>query len=94
MNLIEEARAFLKEPFTQQQLPEYFRIMEPLMSERVKLHRDLLEAREKLRMPKDKEYTDFDRKTMNEASCAEIQYNYELVKGLEELVREKKEFYD
>lgn len=72
----------------------------PLLELRCKLQKDLYLAREQMRMPnykpdpKDKDtprYTDFDRKTMLEAATAEIQANYELVKGLEELVKERLE---
>lgn len=71
-----------------------------LLKIRVKLQRELFEAREKLRMPnykpdpKDKDtprYTDFDRTTMLNAHTAELNEKYELVKGLEELVRERVE---
>lgn len=69
-----------------------------LLEIRVKLQRELFEAREKMRMPnykpdpKDKDtprYTDFDRTTMLNAHTAELNEKYELVKGLEELVRER-----
>lgn len=73
-------------------------IREPLLTLRCKLQRELYEKREQLRMPnykydpKDKDtprYTDFDRRTMLEAQTAEINERYELVKGLEELVKER-----
>lgn len=60
---------------------------------RTKLEREYYEGREKLRMPKDKDYTEWDRKTMLEASIAALREQYEYVKGLEELVRERVELY-
>lgn len=42
--------------------------------------------RDRLRMPKDKEYTDFDRITMLEASVADLQYDYDRLKGLYDLL--------
>lgn len=69
-----------------------------LLKIRVKLQREWAEAREKVRLPnykpdpKDKDaprYTDFDRTIMNDAAVAETREKYELVKGLEELVRER-----
>lgn len=64
-----------------------------ILQERVKVQREYFEGREKLRIPKGKEYTDFDRNTMLEASVAELREKYEYVKGLEELVRERVELY-
>lgn len=73
-------------------------LREPLLTLRCKLQRELYEKREQLRMPnykydpKDKDtprYTDFDRKTMLDAQTAEINERYELVKGLEELLKER-----
>jgi len=60
----------------------------PLLELRCKLQKDFYQAREKLRVPKDKELTDFDRTIMDNAYCAEIQEQYEYVKGLEEIVKE------
>lgn len=72
-------------------LTEYMVVATNVLTEGVKLHRELLEAREKLRIPKDKELTDFDRRTMNEAYCAGVQEKYEMIKGLGELLKEKME---
>ena len=68
-------------------------LRQPLLRLRCKLQREYFEGREKLRIPKGKEYTDFDRNTMLEASVAELREKYEYVKGLEELVRERVELY-
>lgn len=64
-----------------------------LLKERCRVQREYFEGREKLRMPKDKDYTEWDRKTMLEASIAALREQYEYVKGLEELVRERVELY-
>ena len=73
-------------------------LREPLMELRVETYKELVWAKEKTRMPnykpdpKDKDtprYTDFDRKIMLDSAIAEIEAEYELVKGLEELVRER-----
>jgi len=60
-----------------------------LLSIRVERYMKLCKAREQYRHPKDKELTDFDRKTMLEAAVSELQADYELAKGLEELVSER-----
>lgn len=64
-----------------------------LLEERCRVQREYFEGREKLRMPKDKDYTEWDRKTMLEASVAGLREEYEYVKGLEELVRDRVELY-
>jgi len=64
-----------------------------LLKERCKLQREYFEGREKLRIPKGKEYTDFDRNTMLEASVAGLREKYEYVKGVEELVAQRVELY-
>ena len=60
-----------------------------LLALRMSLYAKLCKAREQYRHPKDKDLTDFDRKTMLEASVADIQAHYEAAKGLEELVAER-----
>lgn len=62
-----------------------------LLKMRVERFKTLVQKREQYRHPKDKEYTDFDRKTMLEAQVADVQADYELVKGLEDLVMERVE---
>lgn len=64
-----------------------------LLENRVKAYQTLLEARERVRHPKDKELTDFDRKTMLEAATASIQADYELAHGLENLVNDRVTLY-
>lgn len=59
-----------------------------LLKLRCRLQKEYYQAREKLRVPKDKELTDFDRNTMLQAFCAEKQEEFEYVKGLEEIVKE------
>lgn len=62
---------------------------EPLLKLRCRLQKEYYQAREKLRVPKDKELTDFDRNTMLQAFCAEKQEEFEYVKGLEEIIKER-----
>lgn len=68
---------------------DFEKVRPRLLGLRVEYYTKLCKAREQYRHPKDKELTDFDRKTMLEASVAEIQADYELVRGLEELVGER-----
>ena len=69
---------------------EELEILRPgILLARVSAYQTLCKAREQYRHPKDKDLTDFDRKTMLEASVADIQAHYEAAKGLEELVAER-----
>lgn len=72
-----------------------------LLRLRTQLQREVWEKREQYRMPnyppdpKDKatpRYTDFDRRTMLDAQMAELQTKYELVRGIEDLVKERINF--
>lgn len=60
-----------------------------LLEDRVAAYTRLCKAREQYRHPKDKEYTDFDRKTMLDAHTADIQAEYELAAGQENIVAER-----
>lgn len=67
-----------------------------VLSLRCKLAKQAAEAREKFRYPphdpkvKDEpRMTDFDRRTKLESDVAEVVAQYELIKGLEELVKER-----
>lgn len=57
-----------------------------LVIERAQAYQTYLEEHERLRMPKDKEYTDFDRTSMANAAVASYQAEYERLKGLENLL--------
>lgn len=56
---------------------------------RVQAQKELAEKREQMRHPKDKELTDFDRRTMLEGAVADYVSRYELLSGLEELVADR-----
>lgn len=65
------------------------KLREPLLTARVKAQRELATVRFKMRHPKDKEFTDFDRTIMLEGQTEEYMGNYELLKGLEKLLEER-----
>lgn len=97
-SLVEAVRSALSVDPRAQEIGYTEQLREPLLSLRVQLGRELVEARERVRMPnykpdpKDKDtprYTDFDRKIMLDAAVAELEAEFELVKGLEELVKER-----
>lgn len=50
---------------------------------------DLLKSRERHRMPRGKEYTELDRKTIMESSISRVEADYELLLQLEQIVSEK-----
>lgn len=90
-DLTDEEFMMAVETMLQRELPvaDFDKVRPRLLSMRVELYKKLCKAREQYRHPKDKELTDFDRKTMLEASVAEIQADYETVRGLETLVGER-----
>lgn len=68
------------------------RLREPLLMLRTAKYVELTKAKEQMRHPKDKDLTDWDRKTMNDAMVAELQAEYDYLVGLEELVKERINF--
>lgn len=90
---IDAIASTLVKPLDVSQLSDLIELREPLLAEVVKLQKDFYVNREKLRVPKGKEYTDFDRSTMLEAYVAESREKYEYAKGLQELVKERIELY-
>lgn len=64
-------------------------LREPILELRIAAQRKLAIEKERLRHPKDKDYTDFDRITMLSAAVADLQADYELLSGLESLVSDR-----
>lgn len=93
MSVMDDVAAALAEPFDVAQLSKLVELRYPLLLEKVKLHKEVSVNREKLRVPKGKEYTDFDRNVMLEAYCADSVEAWERARGLEELVCERIELY-
>lgn len=93
--LIAEIRTVLSkdlptQPFTiKSELSACMKLSEPLLSARVTAQTILAEKGFQFRRPKDKEYTDFDRKIMLEGDLAPFMANYELLTGLETLLGER-----
>lgn len=56
---------------------------------RCKCYESLLRARERARIPKDKEYTEMDRKTILQASTSLIESDYEFMISLEKIVEDQ-----
>jgi len=69
-------------------------VREPLLKLRVDKYVELTQAREKVRHPKDKDLTDWDRRVMNDAMVAELQAEYDYLLGLELLVKERIGFFN
>lgn len=69
---------------------------EPLLELRCRLQKELFNERERMRLPNYKpekgdnlRVTDFDRKIQLDSYTSELNEKYELVRGLEELVKER-----
>lgn len=58
---------------------------------RVEWHEKLLNERERLRMPKDAKFTEFDRKSISEASTSAIERDYEFLIAIELIIKERLE---
>jgi len=71
---------------TQTQLTEALRLSYELLQARTQAYNKYLTEHERLRHPKDKDYTDFDRKSMVDAAVADRQEEYEYLHGLERLL--------
>lgn len=93
MSNIDNIRAELAKPFDVAQLPRLIELRHPLLLEKVRLQKEFYVNREKLRVPKGKEFTDFDRNVMLEAYSAEVRASYEEIKGMWELAEERIEVY-
>ena len=50
-------------------------------------HQKLVEERERLRMPRTSEHTEFDRKTMSDASVSAVERDYEFLRSIEEIIK-------
>lgn len=59
--------------------------------ERTRLYQKLLQERERARMPKGKDYTELDRKTMLNASTSILEGDYDFIESLEVIVKERLE---
>lgn len=96
--LLEAVQGILEQEPALTQLEALEPLRVPLLRLRTQLQQEVWQKREQYRMPnyppdhKDKsspKLTDFDRRTMLDASIAELQTKYELVRGLEDLVKER-----
>lgn len=59
--------------------------------ERTRLLQTLMQERERARMPKAKDYTELDRKTMLGASTSLLEGDYQFIESLEVIVKERLE---
>lgn len=57
--------------------------------ERTRMLQRLLQQRERARMPKSKEFTELDRKTMLDASTSFLESDYEFIKSVEDMLKER-----
>ena len=89
MKEIEAVERILRSRVVKDQAKELEELRQPLLRLRVDKQNELWKLREKYRHPKDKDYTDFDRKTMLESYTADIEAEYQYIKGLEDLVKER-----
>lgn len=89
MSVVEDAELLLEAEMASEALWALERLRPALLKLRVEKQKVLFKTLEQYRHPKDKQLTDFDRKTMLDAQVAEVRADYELVAGLEQLVKER-----
>lgn len=98
MEAVEAAQAVLAEKPSVRQIDSLEPLRVAILKLRAELQQEVWQKREQYRMPnyppdpKDKttpRYTDFDRRTMLDAQMAELQTKFELVRGTEDLVKER-----
>lgn len=87
----EQVITLLSEPIidTKTHLIACMKLTAPLLQSRCAAQTKLVLEKNRLRLPKDKEYTDFDRQIMLDAAIAELQAEYNLLKGLEEQLAQR-----
>lgn len=91
--LYQKLNPLLSEPLDYQnidnlkrQLAELQSLRYELSHTRTSLYGKLLRERERVRIPKDKEFTELDRKTMLGASTSIMESDYEFMVSLEQIV--------
>lgn len=87
--ILKTVRKVLDSEIDDESIDALVRLRVQILALRVEKQRSFLQALEQYRHPKDKELTDFDRKTMLEAATATIREEYEYAKGIEEIVKER-----
>lgn len=95
VELYEKISPILQEPLDyddldklKEQLANLQSIRYELSYNKSKWYERLLNERERVRMPKDKEYTELDRKTMLQSGTSMIEADYEFMVSLEKIVED------
>jgi len=83
---LERINEVLESPLNKLTLSECLKLSKQLLEQRTQAQKKLFEEHNRLRYPKDKEYTDFDRQSMINAAVADLHAQYELLKGYEDLM--------
>lgn len=82
-DILEEIRDHLS---SDTPVPMHLRL--EILDKRVEARRELQQKRRMMLYPKDKDMTELDRKTRLDADCAELERDYELLLGIENLLKE------
>lgn len=95
MKPVEAVESILRAKPEREQVLSLEALRQPILSLRTQYWIDLVESKEKLRVPNYKpdknepRLTDFDRTTMLEAGVGQLQAQYDYIVGLELLVKER-----
>lgn len=95
MDAIEHAKKLVLEPVPTEQdsllelINQLTQCNVHVLESRTQAYQKFLEDHNRLRMPKDKDYTDFDRTSITNAAVAPLQASYEELRGLEDIINKR-----
>jgi hypothetical protein len=89
--LLQESLDYTNSEHLKKQLAELEVLGYEVSAKRTEWFQKLLESRERVRIPKDKEFTELDRKTMLQASTAVIEHDHEFLISLEKIIESRLE---
>jgi len=91
--LYNELKTYLSVPMPMDDVWPHIRGLEglryELLSHKVRVLHELYESRGRALYPKSKEVTDLDRKVYLEGMTAELEMDYEFLRGLEEIIKDR-----
>lgn len=96
LELLQKINPLLQEPLDyknidklKKQLSDLQSIRYELSNERCNLYKKLLDERERMRVPKDKEYTELDRSTIMKATTSMLERDYEFLLSIEVIIKDQ-----
>lgn len=91
--VVEKLRPYLEKRLDKIDILDLERLRLELSEAKVDFHMKLQEKRRQMLWPKDKDFTELDRKTRLDGDVAVYQRNYDFLVELDDIVRERIELY-